>query len=383
MALCRRRGLLVALAVAAAAATTALAGGGDEAAWIRSARVLAAGATPSYDGAIARYPDVPLQAIDPYWAGYAAMGLARAGDPASAWRWVSWYQARMDGAGVVPNVLLTPTGTIPPSYSEADAPTPSYDSADAYAATFVLALREAFRSDPSRSRLSAHRAGLERAVGLLRALQDPVDGLLWNLPPASQRAGDTRPRVKLLMDQAEDYAALRAAADLAGALGRSKLRSQATAAAVSLRAGVVGLWVAGSASYAWAKLEGGALVPSDTSRWYPDAIAQPFLVAAGNWLSPAAPLVDGARAEALVDAFAVHWPEWATPSFSPSPPRRAGTGSGLLEYQPLLGAAFVAVGRAAEGRAGTAAIDAAAASAGRPWPFGVGHAGQVLLVLAP
>jgi hypothetical protein len=123
------------------------------------------------------------------------------------------------------------------------------------------------------------------------------------------------------------------------------------------------------------------LVAPSWSRWYPDAVAQPFAVALGNWLRPADPLVGEARAAALVERFVAAWPEWSSPGFVPSGPRSAGTGSGTLEYQPLLGAAFAAVGRVTEGLEGASAVDAAAAASGRPWPFSVGHAGQVLLLL--
>lgn len=383
MARCRRLILTVAITAAACAAVASpgAAASVGTVAWIDGARVLAPGAPPSWSGAIARYPDSPLQAIDPYWAGYAAMGLARAGDPSAAWRWASWYEAHMDADGIVPNVLLSAVGTSPVSFLETPVSPPSYDSADAYAALYVLALREAYRADPSRTRLGDHRSGLERALGLLRRLQDPSDGLVWNLPASAERPGDARPRVKLLMDQAEDYAALRAGAELVAALGRAKLRGQARAAAAALRTGLDGLWLPSAGAYAWAKHEGGLLVAPVWSRWYPDAVAQPFAVALGNWLRPADPLVGEPRAAALVERFAATWPEWPLPGFAPSGERSAGTGSGTLEYQPLLGAAFAAVGRAPEGVAGTAAIDAAAAASGRPWPFSVGHAGQALLVL--
>jgi hypothetical protein len=309
------------------------------------------------------------------------MGLARAGDPDAAWRWASWYEQHMDGSDIVPNVLLVPAGTTPETYVESPVPVPSYDSADAYAALYLLALREAYRADPSKLRLGEHRTGLERAVGLLRRLQDPADGLVWNLPPAAERPGDGRIAVKLLMDQAEDYAALRAASELAGTLGRSRLRSQARAAASAIRTGLGSLWLPSVQAYAWAKHDTGTLVAPQWSRWYPDAVAQPFAVAIGNWLRPSDPLLDPERAATLVARFASTWPEWAVPGFVPSGARSAGTGTGSLEYHPLLGGAFAAVGRSGEGLAGSAAIDAAAAAAGRPWPFTTGHAGQVLLLL--
>jgi len=62
-----------------AAASTQAKPANDE--WIAGTRFLLAGAPATPDGALAQYPDRPLKTINPYWASYAAMGLARSGEP--------------------------------------------------------------------------------------------------------------------------------------------------------------------------------------------------------------------------------------------------------------------------------------------------------------
>ena len=291
----------------------------------------------------------------------------------------------MDARGYVVDHRLVSLGTRSESYRETPVGVNAYDSADGYAAAFVLALHEAYRASPARQRLAAYGSGLRKAVSVLRRLQDPADGLLWNLPPSADRPGDDRPRVKLLMDAAEAYAALRAAASLAVVLSDRDLQVAASSAADALKSGVAVLWDGAATAYAWAKHEDGTLTTSDWRVWYPDAVAQTWTVAVGGSLSPDDPLVGAARSTTLVSKFTTFWPEWSDPGYAPpaSGDRSAGTQSGRLEYHPLLGAAFAMTvpSRAREGLTGVEAIDAYAVSHDRPWPFTIGNAGQIALLL--
>ena len=391
-----RARLLACLAVCCALLVGALAHGssaqaGTNAAWIETARVYVPDAVdPIYDGSYAQSPDLTLQTINPYWTSYAMIGLVSVNwGKGRAWKWARWYGDRMDPAGIVYQFTLTPTGSTPESYVQ----TPLYgaipadvaetDSASAHAATFLVSLGALYAADSKKKKLARIEPALRGSVELLRNLQDPLDGLVWSLPPAAERPGDTRPRLKLMVTQAEAFAGLRSAAILAEVLGDPTLAQEARDAADAIKLGVATLWDPFAGGYALSKHENGAVVPMDWNNWYPDAVAQSWLVAAGNWLSPDDDLVDAARATQLMATFTAVWPEWADPAFVPSGARIAGTGSGALDYQPLIGAALAvtAPSRWAEGQAGLNAMNGHAVANGRAWPFTIGNAGQIMALL--
>ena len=185
------------------------------------------------DGAITQWID--RSRIDPYLANYAAMGLAKAyaagGDIRylrAGWQWLSWYRTHMDAAGYVTDY------TVGPGPGFAETSTGDMDSTDGYAGTFLLALRQTFDASGDTGTLRGFTGAVRKAVNAIRSTQQP-DGLPWATPDY---------HAALLMDQAEAYAGLRAAAALATELGVPSLAVKADLAAAAIRRAVAGLWQA-------------------------------------------------------------------------------------------------------------------------------------------
>ena len=153
------------------------------------------------DGAIAHYVD--QKAVWPYLSNFAAMGLARAsrttGDPryvAAVWRWLRWYQDHQDGNGYVTDYNIT---------NGAPVSTGDMDSTDAYAGTYLLGSARGLAHDRRPAAGARPSIAGSGAVAAIESTQQS-DGLTWATPSW---------RVKYLMDQAETYAGLRAAQELA------------------------------------------------------------------------------------------------------------------------------------------------------------------------
>jgi hypothetical protein len=305
------------------------------------------------DGAIANYPD--KQAIWPYLANFAAMGLARAtvvtkdrSYVEAAWRWLAWYQGHMDTQGFVTDYVVK---------NGAPVSTGSMDSTDAYAGTFLIAARDAYRASLSTVRLRSLRTGISSAVKAIEATQ-ASDGLTWAKPTW---------KVKYLMDQGEAYAGLSAADELAGILKDSSLARRARSDAGRMLQGVAGLWNDGTRAYDWAAHADGGRVATDWSFLYPDALQQPWAVAFG--------LVEPPRATALMTGFGNSQPKWAAPDELAL--FRGGT-TEKVGYWPVAGLGFYRVG-SAQASPAVASIRSASIAARRAWPFTTGSAGQLVL----
>jgi hypothetical protein len=317
------------------------------------------------DGAITQWID--RSRIDPYLANYAAMGLAKTyaagGDSRylrAGWRWLSWYRTHMDAAGYVTDYTVGPG----PDYAETS--TGDMDSTDGYAGTFLLALRQTFDASGDTGTLRGFTGAIRKAVDAIRSTQQS-DGLTWATPDY---------HAALLMDQAEAYAGLRAAAALATDLGMPSLAVKADMAAAAIRRAVAGLWQADGSAFAVARFEDGSLDRAGWNTYYPGATSQAWAVAVGNGLSPDAPLMAPARARMLMSTFSSRWPQWTSPDAQVA----FDGGTHAVEYWPLVGGALVAVGQASTGRQGTRAIVSSARDRQWQWPFSVGAAGQSLLV---
>jgi len=308
------------------------------------------------DGAIATHLD--RAAIWPYLANFAAIGLVeatrRTGDQRylqAAWRWLAWYQAHEDARGFVTDYRRS--GDVMVS-------TGDMDSIDAYAGTFLLAARAAFRISGDKARLGTLQRGISLAVRAIEATQDR-DGLTWAKPTW---------RVKYLMDQAETYAGLRAASELADALGDHALTSRTTGDAERLRAGVAALWNSATGAYDWAKHDTGARQPTNWRVLYPDALQQVWAVAFG--------LVDLKRAGGLIARFAAAQPRWDQPMATAVYDK----GQRNVGYWAPVGWAYTRIGQPQRARTAAARIRAAAAATSRRWPFTPSDAAQLLVLQA-
>ena len=155
------------------------------------------------------------------------------------------------------------------------------DSTDAYAGTFLVALERTFSASGDTARLRAFGGSVRQAVDAIRSTQQP-DGLTWATPDY---------HAALLMDQAEAYAGLRAAASLARKLGAPSLETRAGSAPDAIRRAVTGMWQADESAFAVARFEDGSLDRAHWDTYYPDATGQAWVVAVGNGLWPQAPLI--------------------------------------------------------------------------------------------
>src|SRR4051812_30417839 len=189
------------------------------------------------DGAITSQID--HKAVLPYEANYAAMGLARAtvatGQPRyvdAAWRWLDWYRDHQDRNGFVTDQRVV-DGTV--------QSTGDMDSTDAYAGTYLLAVREAWRAAGDTERLRALAGAVTHAVDAIEATRD-ADGLTFAKPGWD---------AKYLMDQAEAYAGLVAAVDLGHVVGDEGLSARARADAAAMAEGVGRLWNPATGAYDW------------------------------------------------------------------------------------------------------------------------------------
>jgi hypothetical protein len=317
----------------------------QDAAWIEKAA--------RSDGAIATNPDQRL--VWPYLANFAAMGLARAaaiGDRRAAdtaWRWLAWYQAHEDAHGYVDDyqrvgIALRSNGTM--------------DSTDAYAGTFLLAVESVFQATGDHARLNSLRRGIEGAVRAIESTQ-AADGLTWAKPSW---------HVKYLMDQAETYAGLVAAANLGDALRAPKLEAHALSDARRMHAGVARLWNPRVGAYDWAVHGDGARASTNWSVLYPDAMQQAWAVAFG--------VLDGTRAHQLLATLTRMQPQWATPTAI------ATIGSARTRVGYWAAATWALRREGTSPAARIHSIRHAALSANRAWPFTSGVAGQLMVAEA-
>jgi hypothetical protein len=232
-----------------------------------------------------------------------------------------------------------------------------------------------YRQAAGANKIKNRKKQIRHSAFLLLRQLDSADGLVWSHP------NGTSGRMKSLITQAESYAALRAATIMLSDVGYANASSLAAAGADAIRVGVAALWLLAEGAYGTLKDEAGAFHVPDWTVWYADSLAQAWVVAAGNGLNPGQDLVDGARAAALMSTFVSRWPEWSRPGFRPSFGRSAGTSSGLIGYQPMVGVALAEVGLASLARSGVNNINDYAIGKARKWPFNVGNAGQIMLTL--
>ncbi|MGH8888691.1 MAG: hypothetical protein ACRDV3_02890 [Acidothermaceae bacterium] len=305
------------------------------------------------DGAIAWYVD--KSHISPYLANYAAIGLAEARKQTgaqvysdAAWSWLHWYAAHQDSNGFVTDYDVDATGI--------ETSTGDEDSTDAYAGTYLSALRATYVVDPNWSQLTSLHSSIAAAVGAIEATQD-IDGLTFAKPSWP---------VKYLMDQTETYNGLVSAGSLASQLGDRALARRARADAAAMKTGIASLWDPPTGAYDWAK--SGGLNTTDWTQLYPDAMEQAWI--AGS------PAISATRAHQLVNTFVQDQPLWDSPTATAS----VNGGSGTVGYWSVAGWALLRVGRTSQALAAADSIRTAALAADRDWPFTTGDAAELIVL---
>ena len=213
--------------------------------------------------------DKGLERVNPYFASLYAVDYLRAdGDPDRIRPYLDWYMANLNYpdshglTGTIDDMDVRPGGRM--------RKTGSYDSADGYAAVFLVLLDEYERSSGDADFLHDHRDRVQDIAWLLLVLQD-ADGLLRAHPGTNAR---------YLMDNCEAYGGLVAYAAMARRLGWSNGPRYREAAESVRRAVISRLGATGDAPFHWADVAG-HLHPSDWGRYYPDALAQVFPILYG------------------------------------------------------------------------------------------------------
>jgi hypothetical protein len=315
------------------------------------------------DGAICHYVDHVR--IMPYLANYASWGLTRAfqvtGDSryvTATWNWLLWYQAHQDVNGYVTDYTVT---------NGVESTTGNFDSTDAYAGTFLVAVDLAWRATGDQTKLRVLAPGITKALHAIESTQQS-DGLTWAKPTY---------HAKYLMDQAETYAGLNAAADLSTASGNSAQAGEASADGTAMRGGVETLWNSVTGLYAFAKNGDGTLAPTSWSVMYPQALSEVWAVALGDWLVPGeVALVPADRSASLTSAFVTSWPQWSQPTTTAT----YDSGIQTTGYWVPAGWALLAIGHIARASTAAANIRQAALATNRAWPFTPSDSGQLILL---
>lgn len=310
--------------------------------------------------------------IVPYFANQAALGLV----PYAQYRphiraYLDWYIAHLNRPDT-----FGQTGTID-DYAISNGQEVSlndYDSADAYAGTFLILVGAWAKSGtPSDqqvalSYLQGHTADLQDIASAIISVQD-YDGLTW---------AKSSYHIKYLLDNAEAYAGLHAFARLGPNLGLDaptvqhlQERADAVQKGINKR-----LWNDAAGTYASNLNELGQQSIANLAVWYPDAIGQ--LGLAINGVTTRAPY------QTLYARFQAAQPGWYTLNAQGDFTRQG--------YTETPSFPFVFVGYSArlmgDEKAWIAFSDGVntryltGANAYR-WPWNAGDAGMYLLLNAP
>ena len=307
----------------------------------------------SMAGAFNNYPSASPNAIRVYEASYGCLGLARAsqisGDMSyvdAVWTYLNWYTANMDSNGF--GYDWNKSGGVWSQNS------PGYDSTDAYAAMFLVAVRAAFLVTGDRTKLAALHSAITLAVSAIRSTQQtsgPAEGLTW--AEASYTAA-------LLEDECEVYCGLGAAVFLADQLGDSTLATNAATYLSALVTGMNTMWNAGSNDYDWA---------ANSSRSLPD----------GDWAN----LSPDTMEEGWVGAYRLA--ARTSRCYCRRSPRTSRTGicpadnAYNFDVTPM-GWGFYDAGQVAAAQTQAANIRAAAIATSRAWPFSFQDCGSLIIL---
>jgi hypothetical protein len=293
-------------------------------------------------------------AIDPYFANYAAMGWLKDNKVsriANVESWINWYLAHFnwpDSHGL--NGTVYNYGYDP--FTGAETSTGTYDSADAYAATFLQLIKALWDTDDAGAQSFIKKTVGEydlNVVGNIITGLQQANGLVFAEPDY---------QVQYLMDNAEDWAGLEAFAKLANeAWGDTGTQGWYHAHASSIQSGIQSVLYIPSTKlyYPYA----GSPAP-DMSTFYPDAVAQLWPGLQG--------VVTGTQASTSYSKFDAAWPDWTRMSFdTPSDPFPWGA----VSYAAYLAGDSVSVNKYIVA-IGNRYLDSASIF---PWPFYSGEGG--------
>jgi len=217
--------------------------------------------------------------VVPYFANMAALAVLPE-YPDAARRYMDWYFAHLNHPdkygldGTIYDYFL---------YDGTPVSTGDYDSADSYAATFLILASRYAAVTGNTNYVRAHLGDLNAMAGVILRLQD-ADGLVW---------AKSNFRMKYIMDNAENYRGLMDWAYTLRQLGMASQAQVFEAAAARVQAGINSLWDSNHATFAYEVTIFGLRRYANASRWYPDVPAMlfPFLYGVFPASDPRAVLV--------------------------------------------------------------------------------------------
>ena len=240
--------------------------------------------------------------MNPYFADFAALSLLNQpelyGDVVK--KYMDWHFDHLNTAAEDPSGLdgtifdytyTVKNGVV--TLEEWATPTPTYDSTDSYAATFLMVVEKYARQTGDAAYILSHAEDIQRVLNSLFATMD--NGLTYGQPKS---------KVKMLMDNCEVYGGLRAAASLYRDVLRDEEKSirMDTAADELVVAMEKDLWI--GKYYAPAiYLDGSLYTPFSWDKYYPSAASQTFPIFHGV-LNP-----DSDRAKMLYNEYCARY-DW-------------------------------------------------------------------------
>lgn len=262
------------------------------------------------NGALAQYPAQEGEnAVNPYFADYAAMALLQGGETEAVNRYLDWRFSHLNTSDFdvngLPYTIYDYTVSVENGQVTAEKATMSYDSTDSYAATFLLLLRDYYARTGDAAYIQSHYLHIAGVAQIL--LSTAENGLTLARPDYP---------VQYLMDNCEVLLSLSAVNSLltqavlpsltkADAENCAALQKNIRVLQDQMRLGLEQrMWTSAEGRYAFAVQPDGAVSSFDPDVFYPDGVAQLTPLIYGL-LSPAS-----ARARALYDDFCARW-DWA------------------------------------------------------------------------
>lgn len=240
--------------------------------------------------------------VNPYFADFAALSLLNQPELYAdvVKEYMQWHFDHLNTAAEDPSGLdgtifdytyTVKNGVV--TLEEWITLTPTYDSTDSYAATFLMVVEKYARQTGDTAYVLSHAQDIQRVLNSLFATMD--NGLTYGQPKS---------KVKMLMDNCEVYGGLRAAASLYRDVLRDEEKSTRMDAAADelIVAMEKDLWI--GKYYAPAiYLDGSLYTPFSWDKYYPSAAAQTFPIFHGV-LDP-----DSDRAKMLYNEYCTRY-DW-------------------------------------------------------------------------